>query len=151
MNGVQGHMRALIRLEWSHFAVVAGSLCGVLLIMWIALMPAVEEFYVREFLVPRLADRYGFQFGIVQVTRNGHSYGSPGIVSVSPEGTFARMGVRSGDMPFAFHGIGVAAMYNALMVGERGQPAEFDVVNAADWSAGHDELAFRTIRVQPHR
>ena len=69
---------------------------------------------------------------------------------VNPDGTFAQMGVRPGDMPFAFHGNDTAAMFHALMRGERGQIAEFDVVNAADWSAGHDKSAFRTIRVQPH-
>ena len=53
----------------------------------------------------------GFQFGKVQVTRDGHSYESPGIVMVNCDGTFARMGVRPGDMPFAFHGNGTAAMY----------------------------------------
>jgi hypothetical protein len=36
---------------------------------------------------------------------------------------------------------------HALIRGERGQIAEFDVVNAADWSAGRDNSAFRTIRV----
>jgi len=143
-------MRPLIRLGWSQFAVVAGGLGGVLVVLWIAFMPNVEEFYTREFLVPRLADRYGFEFGTVQVTRDGHSYESPGIVAVKPEGPFARMGVRSGDMPFAFHRNGTAAMYHALMAGERGTIGEFDVVNAADWSAGRDKSAFRTIRVQPH-
>ena len=143
-------MRPLIRLGWSQFAVVAGGLGGVLVVLWIAFMPNVEEFYTREFLVPRLADRYGFEFGTVQVMRDGHSYESPGIVAVKPEGPFARMGVRSGDMPFAFHRNGTAAMYHALMAGERGTIGEFDVVNAADWSAGRDKSAFRTIRVQPH-
>jgi hypothetical protein len=131
-------------------AVVASGLGAVLLVVWIAFMPSIEEFYVREFLLPRIADRYGFQLGMVQVSRVGHSYESPGIVNVRPDGAFARMGVRPGDMPFAFHGNGAATMYHALMAGERGQIAEFDVVNAADWSAGRDKSAFRTIRAQPH-
>ena len=62
----------------------------------------------------------------------------------------AHYGVRLGDMPFAFHDNGTAAMYHALMRGERGQIAEFDVVNAAEWSAGRDKSAFRRARVQPH-
>ena len=149
-NGVQDHVRTPIGLGWPQFAAVAGGLGGVLAILWIAFMPNVEEFYAREFLVPRIADRYGFQFEMLQVTRDGHSYEFPGIVTVNPEGAFARMGVRPGDMPFAVHGNGAATMYHALMAGERGQIAEFDVVNAADWSAGRDKFAFRTIRVQPH-
>ena len=143
-------MRTLIRLGWAQLAVVAGSLVAVLLVVWIAFVPEVEEFYAREFLLPRISERYGFQFGMVQVSRDGYSYGSPGIVSVSPNGAFARMGVRPSDMPFAYHGNGATAMYHALMAGERGQIAEFDVVNADDWSAGRDTSAFRTIRVQPH-
>ena len=102
-------------MGWSQFAVVASGLGGVLMVLWIAFMPNVEEFYVREFLVPRIADRYGFQFGMVQVTRDGQSHESPGIVMVNPGGAFARMGVRPGDMPFAFHRNGTAAMYHALM------------------------------------
>jgi hypothetical protein len=70
-------------------------------------------------------------------------------VTVNPDGAVARMGVRPGDMPFAFHGNGAAAMQHALMRGECGQSAEFDVVNADEWNAGWDIAAFRTIRVQP--
>jgi hypothetical protein len=142
-------MRTLIRLGWSQFTVVASGLGGILLVLWIAFMPNVEEFYAREFLLPQIADRYGFQFGRVQVSRDGQSYESPGIVSVSPDRAAAGMGLRPGDMPFAFHGNRAATMHHALMLGERGQIAEFDVVNAADWSAGRDQAAFRTIRVQP--
>ena len=143
-------MRTLIQLGWSQFAVVVGGLGGVLAALWIACMSGVEEIYAREFLVPRLADRYGFQFGLVQVTRDGHSYESPGFVTVKPEGVLARMGVRSGDVPFAFHGNGAVTRYNALMASERGEVAHFDVVNASDWSAGRDDSAYRTIRVEPH-
>ena len=112
-----------------------------------AVRPCLE--YVREFLVPGIADRYGFLFGMVQLRRDGHPYESPGIVAVNADGAFARMGVRPGHMPFAFHGNGAATMYHALMAGERGRSAEFDVVNADDWSAGPDRQAFRTIRVEP--
>jgi hypothetical protein len=142
-------VRTQIRLGWSHLALVASGLATVLVVVWIAFMPAWEEFYVREFALPRIADRYGFQFGMVQVSRDGQSYLSPGIVSVSPDGALARMGVRAGDVPFAYHGNAAATMYHALMAAERGQIAEFDVVNADDWSARRDEQAFRTIRVQP--
>ena len=143
-------MRTPIRLGWSHFAVVASGVGTVLLVVWIAFLPSWEEFYVREFALPRIADRYGFQFGMVQVSRNGRSYMSPGIVSASPREAFERMGIRPGDVPFSYHGNPVVAMYRALMAGERGQVAEFDVVNADDWSSGRDQQAFRTIRVQPH-
>ena len=77
-------MQTLIRQGWSQFAVVASGLCGVLVALRIAFMPNVGEFYAREFLVPRIADRYGFHFWMVQVTRDGHSSESPGIVTVNP-------------------------------------------------------------------
>ena len=92
-------MRTLIRLGWSHFAVVASGVGTVLLVVWIAFLPSWEEFYVREFALPRIADRYGFQFGMVQVSRDGRLYMSPGIVSVRPRGAFERMGIRPGDVP----------------------------------------------------
>lgn len=87
---------------------------------------------------------------MVQVTRDGHSYETPGIVTVKPDGAFARMGVRPDDIPFAYHGNGAATMYRALIAGERGHIVEFEVMNAVDWSAGRDQSAFRTIRVQPN-
>ena len=144
------HMRPVIHLGWSQLAVVTSGVGTVLMVVGIAFMPQLEELYVREFLLPRMADRYGFRIGMLQVSHDGHSCASHGIVSVRPDGAMARLGVRAADIPFAFHGNGAAAMYHALMAGERGQPAEFDVVNAADWSAGQGRSAFRTIRVQPH-
>ena len=79
-----------------------------------------------------------------------HELGAQPVVGDIVSRQVAHYGVRPGDIPFAFHGNGTAAMYHALMRGERGQIAEFDVVKAADWSAVRDKSAFRTIRVQPH-
>lgn len=98
-------------------------------------MPSWEDFYAREFGLPRLEDRYGFQLGTVTFTRRGIVEEQPGIVSVNPSGALATMGVRQYDIPFEFHGSGAAAMYSALMQGERGHPAEFEVFNADDWAA----------------
>ena len=137
-------MRNVIRLGWPQLAIVAGSLGALLVVTGIAFMPQLQDVYAREFLLPRMADQYGFQFGKVHVSCDGDSYFSPGIVSVRPDGTFAGMGVRAGDIPFAFHGNGGATMYDALKAGERGQVAEFDVLNAADCKS-----KFRTIHVQP--
>jgi hypothetical protein len=142
-------VRAPIRLGSSELAIVGSGVGTVLAVLWIAFMPQLEELYVRDSVLPRIADRYGFQFGMVQVRRDGESYLSPGIVSVSPDGAFARMGVRAGDLPFAFHGNGAATMNHALLAAEHGRTTEFEVVNADDWSAGRDRAAFRTIRVEP--
>ena len=139
----------LIRLGWSHLAVVTAGIATVLAVFWLAFMPAVDQFYVREFALPRLQQRYGFQFGIVKFSRDNVTYESPGILSVAPEGELARLGVRQHDVPFAYHGNGAAAFYHALMAAEHGDNAEFEVVNADDWSAGRGQEAFRTIRVPP--
>ena len=138
---------SLIRLGWSHLAVVAAGLATVLVVVWITFMPSVEQFYALEFALPRLQQRYGFQFGTLKVSRDNVTYEWEGILSVAPDGELARMGVRRHDVPFAHHGNGAAAFYHALMAAERGHVAEFDVLNADDWSRGRDQQAFRTIRV----
>jgi len=138
---------SLIRLGWSHLAVVAAGLATVLAVVWITLMPSLEQFYALEFAQPRLQQRYGFQFGTVKFSRDNVTYEWEGILSVAPEGELGRMGVRRHDVPFAHHGNGAAAFYDTLMAAERGHVAEFDVLNADDWSAGRDQQAFRTIRV----
>jgi hypothetical protein len=118
---------SLIRLGSSQLAIIGSGLGTVLAVVWIAFMPQLEELYAREFVLPRIADRYGFQFGMVQVRGAGESYLSPGIVSVRLDGAFARMGVRAGDLPFAFHGNGAATMYHALLAAEHGRTTEFEV------------------------
>jgi hypothetical protein len=138
-----------MRLGWSQFALVSTGFGVVLIVLFLAFMPNVEEFFAREFFLPGMADRYGFQLGTLQATRDGQSYTFPGIVMVHPDGALARMGVRPGDMPVGDHGNGSAALYYALVRGEHGQIAEFAVVNVPDWSAGRDAAAFRTIRVEP--
>ena len=128
-------------------AVVACGVGAVLLVVWIAFMPAWQEVYVREVALPRIAGRYGFEMGAVTFSRDNVMDTLPGILSVDPDGALARMGVRRGDVPFAHHGHGASAMYHALMAAEHGRAAEFDVFNAHDWSSGLDRQAFRTIQV----
>jgi hypothetical protein len=121
----------------------------VFLVWLIPLMPTLQELYIRELALPGIAERYGFEFGTVTFSRDNIRYEWPGFVSVNPDGEVARMGVRQRDVLFERHGHGATALYSALMAGERGHAAEFDVVNADDWSAGRDRQAFRTIEVRP--
>jgi hypothetical protein len=127
--------------------IVAAGLATVLAVVWITFMPSLEQFYALEFALPRLQQRYGFQFGTVKFSRDNVTYEREGILSVVSDGELARMGVRRHDVPFAHHGNGAAAFYHALMAAERGHVAEFDILNADDWSRGRDQQAFRTIHV----
>lgn len=120
-----------------------------MLVVWIPYMYEWQEYYVCEFALPRIAERYGFEFGTVSFSRENVTYAWPGIVSVDPDGELARIGVRRRDMPFEYHGNGATALYSALMAAERGHVAVFEVVNADDWSAGRDQQAFRMIQVRP--
>jgi hypothetical protein len=138
---------SLIRLGWSHLTVVAAGLATVLAVVWITFMPSVEQFYALEFALPRLQQRYGFQFGKVKFSRDNVTFEWEGILSVEPAGELGRMGVRRHGVPFAHHGNGAAAFYHALIAAERAHVAEFDVLNADGRSAGRDQQTFRTIRV----
>jgi hypothetical protein len=139
----------MIRLAWWHFAIVASGLLTVLAVVWIALMSSWADFYAREFGLPRLEEKYGFDWGTVTLTRRGVVEELLGVVSVNPSGDLAKLGVRRHDIPFDYHGNGAAAMYSALVEGERGHLAEFEVVNADDWAAGDAQPPFRTVSVPP--
>ena len=122
----------------------------VLLVCWMALMPTLQELYITEFALPRIAERYGFEFGTVRFSRENVQYELPGFVSVNPAGEIARIGVRQRDVLFVHHGHGVTVLYSALMAGLRGHAAEFEVINADDWSTGREREPFRTIQVPGH-
>ena len=123
------------------------GLVTILAVGWFVVMPAWADLYAREFGLPRLEKQYGFRWGMVTLTRDGVVEKLEGIVTVSPGGDFANMGVRQRDLPFAYHGYGAAWMYSALMAAAGGHHAEFEVVNADDWAAGDPRP--RTIRVPP--
>jgi len=117
----------------------------VLLVCWMALMPALQELHITEFALPPIEERYGFEFGTVTFSRDNVQYELPGFVSVNPAGEIARMGVRQRDVLFMGHGHGVTVLYSALIAGLCGQAAEFEVINADDWSTGREREPFRTI------
>jgi hypothetical protein len=110
-------MHGLIRLGWSHFAIVGSGVAMVLLVCWMALMPALQELYITEFALPPIEERYGFEFGTVTFSRDNVQYELPGFVSVNPAGEIARMGVRQRDVLFMGHGHGVTVLYSALIAG----------------------------------
>jgi hypothetical protein len=141
----------LIRLGWSQLAVVSSGVATMLLVWWIVFMPTLQELYVREVALPRIADRYGFEFGTVRFSRDNVSYEWPGFVNVKHDGAVGRIGVRARDVLFHYHGYGATSLYSALLASERGDAAEFEVFNADDWSAGRDGASFRIIEVPPRK
>ena len=140
-------MRSLIRLGWSQLAVVVAGLATVLTVVWLLDPAGWDDLYARRFGLPRIQERYGFEFGTVSFTHKGVTYAWPGIVTVSPNGDLARMGVRSRDFVWDHHGRGAAVLYSRLTAGERGEAGEFDVVNADVIFTNLETL--RTIRVPP--
>jgi hypothetical protein len=140
-------VRGPIRLGWCQLAVVGSGVATVLLVWWIAFMPNLQEVYVRDVALPRIAGQYGFEFGTVRFSRDNEWYEWPGFVSVDPNGAVGRMGVRARDVLFDYHGYGATRLYSTLLASERGEAATFEVFNADDWSAGRDRAAFRTIEV----
>ena len=143
------YVRSLIRLGWSQLAIVAAGLATVLAVVWFLSPAGWDDLYARKFGLPRIQERYGFEFGTVSFTRGSVTYAWPGIVSVSPNGELAKMGVRPRDFVWEHHGQGAAVLYSALIAGERGEAGEFDVVNADVIFTNREEL--RTIRVPPRR
>lgn len=119
-----------------------------LCVVWIAFMPQWEELYLSQVVLPQLERRYEFQRATVRFMRDGSGWESTGIVGVVPGSELARLGVRDGDVPYAYHGGGWTYFAHALAAYERNRPAEFDVVHAQDWSAGRGREAARTIRVR---
>jgi hypothetical protein len=51
------------------------------------------------------------------------------------------MGVRQRDVLSVHHGHGATLLYSALVAGLRGHGAEFEVINAEDWSTGRESNA----------
>jgi hypothetical protein len=130
-------------------AIVASGIATVALVWWILLMPTLQEQYVREFGLPRIAEQWGFEFGMVTFCRDDFCDTLPGFVSVKPDGELARLGVRRRDVLFERHGHGSSDLYFALKASERGEVGEFDLFNADDWSAQKGVPTLRTIRVPP--
>jgi hypothetical protein len=128
---------------------------GLLLVLFVtyeAQWPLWEDVYAREYALPRMGERWGFRFGTFRVQRNGGDYEYHGIISLTPDGRFARLGLRLHDMFLEYRHRDTAslAIYHALLASERGEATQFEVVNLDDWAAGRARPS-RTIDVQPAR
>lgn len=145
-----GHPQ-LIRLGWSQLALTACGIASVLCVIGIMFMPQYEELYVRHVVVPQLERQYGFRVGTLTFSRDGTTWETEGVVGIRPGSELDSLGVRNGDAPYAYHGGGWTAFASGLDAYERNRPAEFDVINANDWNAGHGRGAIRMITLVRRR
>ena len=98
--------------------------------------------------VKQFEPAFGFTSGTVIVPDgNGGQFESWGIVAVADDGAFARAGVRGGDVPFDHHGFGAQRLLYALIRASKGEPGEFAVLNAADWTRTSNPL--RAVAIGP--
>jgi hypothetical protein len=137
----------LLALGWPQLAVVGA---GVVLILGVAAVFAYPELYLRYIQTVGIREfeaQYEFRSGDVLVKQVGQQTRTEwGIVWVAPAGTFARLGVRAGDIPFEYHG-GVRDIYAALQQASVGKASSFQVYNSADAHLGRKAL--RDIRLPP--
>lgn len=147
--GVQPQVRnGLIRLGPSQLVIMGAGLLTVLFVLYQVEWPLWEDVYARAYALPRMEERWGFRLGTIRAQRDGREY--HGIVTLTPNGRLARLGLRLHDIPLKPHGGGASlALYEALLASERGEATTFSVLNLDDWDAGRQD--FRTIDVQPAR
>jgi hypothetical protein len=137
-----------IKLGPPQLAVVLSGLLTVAFVQW-ALMPYDwADLYYRDVVIPRMQESHGFGWGAVTFECPGRStYVSRGVVSVVPDGRFARLGIRPGDVPWGFHGYGYGILRGALEAADRGRFTDVDMINAHDCRSGGE--GFRTISLHP--
>ena len=125
-------------------AVVAGLLT-IASVLCLMLAPEISEWDARV-QVKQFERAFGFTSGTVLVPDgNGGQFEVWGIVAVAVDGAFARAGVRGGDIPFGHHGFGAERVLYALIRATKGEPGQFEVVNAADWMTTSN--AFRAVEI----
>ncbi len=129
------------------FAILAVCMVLVLALTGVVMYPALTVRYIQEDGVKSFESQFGFRTGLVDLQAPAAQPVSVwGIVWVAPDGSFARAGVRSGDIPSDDHG-GVSALYDALQQASSGRAASFHVHNAADALLG--AAAVRQVTLPP--
>ena len=138
----------LTTLGAPHLAVVGLSVLVLIVLLGIMIYPSLYDEYIKQMGIQQFESQYSFRTGVVTVPayRDQPAHTEWGIVSVSPEGRFHRLGVRAGDILFAYHG-GVADMYNALQHAAQCGSSSFEVSNAADKYLGRKGL--RIVNLPP--
>jgi hypothetical protein len=138
---------APLTLGSRQFAILAASLLMVFTTTGILTYPSLYTRYIQEFGIKHFEVQYGFRTGAVAVQSSASPMDSAwGVVWVAPDGLFAQLGVRAGDIPFAYHG-GVKDMYVALQQASSGEASSFEVYNSGDAHLGR--RALRRVNLPP--
>ena len=120
----------------TQFVVLVSGLALVLTVVAIGVYPTAYLQYVQGVAIKRFEREFGFQSGLVAWHRNGRDQESVwGIVSVTPDGAFARAGVRAGDIPVSHHDRAVD-LYYALKEASSGRALSIEMFNSADAPLG---------------
>jgi hypothetical protein len=138
-----------LTLGMLQFAILTVCMVLALALTAVVLYPALHVRYIQEFGIKPFETKYVFRAGVVSLRASaGQPVSTWGIVWVAPDGPFARVGVRSGDVPSEAHG-GLNALYVALQQASSGRAAVFHVRNAADAHLG--AAAIRQVTLPPAR
>jgi hypothetical protein len=130
----------LMRLSSSQFALIVASLLILLGVIGIAFAPDWQDWYARR-AVKQFESEFGFQSGTVVVPdASSQPFEAWGITKVIAGGKFEQFGVRSGDIPFEYHGHGESDLYNALRDASCGKSTLFEVVNTQDRGMGNSAV-----------
>jgi hypothetical protein len=136
-----------VRLGTWQFVVMVAGLALVLTAAGLAVYPSAYRRYLQDFGIKKFETEFGFRTGLVGWQEPGKARELMwGVVAVTPNGAFARAGVRDGDIPLAFHDR-VTELYATLEQVSSGQAASFEVLNSADAALGY--TARRQIRLGP--
>ena len=101
-----GGARRLTTLGSPQLAVVGLGVLALLVLLGVMIYPSLNVEYITELGIRQFESQYSFRTGDVTVPASGSQPARVewGIVSVAADGGFGRIGVRSGDVPFEYHG-----------------------------------------------
>jgi hypothetical protein len=138
----------LITLSKTHFLYVAlVFLVALPVIVFIVVSPGFGGVWCRQFDMPDYEARFGFKLGSFEVSNpHGDTYSVTGIARVDPSGAFGRAGVRTGDVPRMYHGLG--DFCSDLAVASRGDVVDLELVNVMDLRAGKSDRRRVALRLR---
>ena len=103
----------------------------------VAFLPVLQNYWCAQFEIPKYEQEFGFTWGTLETTRpEGGRRATVGITSVRPNGVFAAVGIRAGDVPRMQHG--VSSFCAALEAASEGTPSSLSLLNVEDFRAGQD-------------
>jgi hypothetical protein len=106
------------------------------LLLFLVFQDAIYDWYLVRFVQPTLEADLGFTGGSLPVRWGETMFDTFALVSVAPGGTFARAGVRPGDIPVGYvHGI--RSSFLGHLQAARGHPVTLHFVNVDQFHASN--------------